>query len=152
MPKSIQSPGSVIKLFLRGYQLNPTSLAKQLQLSQATVRLLTLDKTKISVQVALRLAKFFSMKPEYWLKLQNDYDLAMAVKNAKLNKVVKAIPRAKKPTAAELKSGAAKAKRGPKAKAAKGGKAAKGAKTGAKPRAAKGSRAGAKRGRKAAKK
>ena len=133
MPKSIQSPGSVIKLFLRGYQLNPTSLAKQLQLSQATVRLLTLDKTKISVQVALRLAKFFSMKPEYWLKLQNDYDLTMAVKNAKLNKALKAIPRAKKPTASELKNRTAKAGKKPKT-------------------AKKGPKAGAKRGRKAAKK
>jgi addiction module HigA family antidote len=115
----MQSPGSVLKLFLRGYQLNPTSLAKYLSLSQATVRLLTLDKTKISVQVALRLSKFFSMKPDYWLKLQNEYDLAVSEKNAKLAKVLKSIPVAKKPSAAELKKSAAP-KRGPKSKA--GGK------------------------------
>jgi addiction module HigA family antidote len=97
MPKIVQSPGTVLKLFLRGYQLNPTSLARELKLSQATVRLLTLDKTKVSVHVALRLAKFFSMKPEYWLDMQNSYDLFLAANNKKFTAVLKAIPVAKKP-------------------------------------------------------
>ena len=139
MPKPVQSPGTVLKLFLRGYQLNPTSLAKELKLSQATVRLLTLDKTKVSVHVALRLAKFFSMKPGYWLDLQNSYDLSIAEGNKKLAAVLKTIPVAKKPApgqkAAPEKGPAKKAakpkapaKRGPKAKAApktRRGKAAK---------------------------
>jgi addiction module HigA family antidote len=101
MPKSIQSPGTVLKLFLRGYNLNPTSLARELKLSQATVRLLTLDKTKISVRVALLLAKFFDMKPQYWLDLQNNYDLSLAADNKKLTALLKSIPKAKKPAAAQ---------------------------------------------------
>jgi addiction module HigA family antidote len=127
MPKPVQSPGTVLKLFLRGYQLNPTSLARELKLSQATVRLLTLDKTKISVHVAFRLAKFFNMKPQYWLDLQNSYDLALGAKSKKLTAVLKTIPVAKKPAGgrkAAGKKGPAKktvkartsAKRGPKAK------------------------------------
>ncbi|MCL2066103.1 MAG: HigA family addiction module antitoxin [Treponema sp.] len=99
MPKSIQSPGSVLNLFLRGYSLNPTSLSKQIKLSQATVRLIALDKTRISVSVAMRLAKFFKMKPEYWLNLQTQYDLYLADSNAKLKKLIKSIPTAKKPKA-----------------------------------------------------
>ena len=101
MSKSIQSPGSVLKMFLSEYQMNPTSLSKQIRLSQATVRLLTLDKTRISVSVAMRLAKFFSVKPEYWLNLQTQYDLALANSNAKLKKVINSIPAAKKPASAK---------------------------------------------------
>ena len=101
MAKSIQSPGTVLKFYLRGYQMNPTSLSKQIRLSQATVRLLTLDKTRISVSAAMRLAKFFGMKPEYWLNLQTQYDLIRANSNAKLKKVISTIPVAKKPAAAK---------------------------------------------------
>jgi addiction module HigA family antidote len=102
MAKVIQSPGSTLKLFLRGYQLNPTNLAKYLKLSQATVRLLTLDKTRISAHVALRLSKFFNMKPDYWLNLQNEYDLAQAAADSKFKSVLKSIPVAKKPSAADI--------------------------------------------------
>jgi addiction module HigA family antidote len=117
MAKAVQSPGSVLKLFLRGYQLNPTNLAKHIKLSQATVRLLTLDKTRISAHVALRLAKFFSMKSDYWLNLQNEYDLAQAAADSKLAKVLKSIPAAKKPSAADLaKSKKDASKEGPKAR------------------------------------
>ena len=127
MPKPIQSPGTVLKLFLRGYNLNPTSLAKELKLSQATVRLLTLDKTKIYVRVALILAKFFDMKPQYWLNLQNNYDLSLAANDSKLAALIKSIPKAKKPTAAEKaaakKSGAEKKTAKPKAPAKRGAKA-----------------------------
>ena len=124
MSKTVQSPGNVLKLFLRGYGLNPTSLARGLKLSKATVRLLTLDKTKISVHVALRLAKFFSMEPGYWLELQNSYDLSLEANNKKLAAVLKTIHKAKKPTAAELaQSEKEAAKSGPKAGAKKGPKA-----------------------------
>ncbi|MDR0582797.1 MAG: HigA family addiction module antidote protein [Treponema sp.] len=125
MPKSIQSPGTVLKLFLRGYNLNPTSLARELKLSQATIRLLTLDKTKISIRVALLLAKFFDMKPQYWLDLQNNYDLSLAANDKKLAALLKSVPKAKKPTAAEKaaakKSGPAKKTAKPKAPAKEGG-------------------------------
>ena len=145
MSKPVQSPGTVLKLFLRGYQLNPTSLAKELKLSQATVRLLTLDKTKISVHVALRLAKFFNMKPEYWLDLQNTYDLSIAAASKSLTAVLKSIPVAKKPAAGQkaaekkgaekktavkktAKAAKAPAKRGPKPGSKRTPKAEKAAK------------------------
>ena len=98
MPIQKQTPGTVLKLFIRGYHLNPTRLSKQIKLSQTTVRLLTLDKTRISVSIAMRLAKFFNNKPEYWLNLQQQLDLHHARSNARLTKLIKAIPVAKKPS------------------------------------------------------
>lgn len=109
MPKTkpVQSPGTTLKLFLREYHLNPTSLAKGIQLSQASIRLMTLDRLKISVKAALRLAKYFNMKPEYWLNLQNTYDMSVAAKDAELNAILKKIPVAKK-TALDEKNPAAR--------------------------------------------
>ena len=110
MPKTklVQSPGTTLKLFLHAYHLNPTSLAKEIQLSQASIRLMTLDKLKISVKAALRLAKFFNNKPEYWLNLQNTYDMLVAAKDAKLNAILKKIPVAKKAALDEKKPAARK--------------------------------------------
>jgi addiction module HigA family antidote len=109
MPKKPpQSPGTVLLLLLRAYQMNPTSLARQIRLSQASVRLMTLDKIKISAQAALRLGKFFNIKPDYWMDLQKSYDLSVAAKDSKLAAELKKIPIAEKP---RLHKGAEPAKK-----------------------------------------
>jgi plasmid maintenance system antidote protein VapI len=51
----------------------------------------------------MRLAKFFNMKPEYWLNLQTQYDLARAASDAKLKKLINSIPIGKEPSAADKK-------------------------------------------------
>ena len=105
MTKAIKSPGTVLKSYLHSYQMNPTSLSKRIRLSQATVRLLTLDKTRISVSAAMRLAKFFGTKPEYWLNLQLQYDMDRANSNARLKKVLNTIQAAKKPGSSRASQG-----------------------------------------------
>jgi hypothetical protein len=50
------------------------------------VRLLILDKSPISLTAALRLAKFFKTKPEFWLNLQTKYDLEKAAADKKIAK------------------------------------------------------------------
>jgi addiction module HigA family antidote len=97
MVKPVQSPGSVLKLFLRAYHLNPTSLARAIKMSQASIRLITLDKIRISAGAALRLGKIFDISPEYWLKLQNAWSLEQAAKDTKLAAVIKTIPAAQTP-------------------------------------------------------
>jgi addiction module HigA family antidote len=98
MAKSVtKDPGSVLKSFLAEYQLNPSRLGIAVKLSQSTVRQITLNKMKISVPVALRLAKFFGNPVEFWIDLQIKYELSEADKNAKLNAVLKEIQKAKKP-------------------------------------------------------
>jgi len=84
MQKNNQTPGTVLKSLLAKYGLNCNRLAKAINMSNAMVRLLVLDKSPISVAAAFRLAKFFKTQPEYWLTLQMKYDLAVAAKDKAL--------------------------------------------------------------------
>jgi addiction module HigA family antidote len=91
-----QNPGAVFKSYLDQYNLTAAKVAEDIKLSQSSIRLLIGGKLKISVPIALRLSKYFGNKPEFWIDLQNTYDLAETVKNPKFAAIFKAIPKAKK--------------------------------------------------------
>jgi addiction module HigA family antidote len=112
MPK-IQSPGTVLNALLDKYQLNPTALARDIKLSQSAVRQITIEKAKISVSIALRLAKYFGTTAKYWLDIQSAYDLAEAEKDPKLSDIIKTIGKVKAPAPAAKKA-AVPAKKGAK--------------------------------------
>jgi len=97
MPKTTQTPESVLKSLIEEYQLNPFSLSKAIKLSPSAVRQLVTGKSKISVPTAFRLAKFFDNPPAYWLDLQRETDLNDAAKDKELQDVLKSIVKAKKP-------------------------------------------------------
>jgi addiction module HigA family antidote len=84
MQKNIQTPGTALKAMLEKHGLNCNRLAKAINMSNAMVRLLVLDKSPISVAAAFRLAKFFKNEPKYWLDIQMQYDLANAAKDKSL--------------------------------------------------------------------
>ena len=86
-----QTPGTVLNALLKKHGLNCNRLAKAINMSNAMVRLLVLDKSPISVAAAFRLAKFFKNKPEYWLDLQMKYDLAQAANDKSLAKELNGI-------------------------------------------------------------
>jgi addiction module HigA family antidote len=91
MPKSLQSPGTVLQSLLDQYHLNPNRLGKEIKLSQSAVRQIVIGKARISAPVALRLAKYFGKKAEYWLDLQTQYDINAASQDKKLAVVLKAV-------------------------------------------------------------
>jgi addiction module HigA family antidote len=91
-----QSPSAVFKSYLAEYNLTAAKVAADIKLSQSSIRLLIGGKLKISVPIALRLAKYFGNKAEYWVDLQNTYELAESAKDPKLVPILKAIPKAKK--------------------------------------------------------
>jgi addiction module HigA family antidote len=123
-------PNVVVKNLIDEYQLPVNQVASDLKLSPSAIRQIISGRTKITTQVALRLAKYFNMTPEYWINIQNQYDLSVAQKDSELSGIIKNIQKAKKP-AAKAKSkepakvaGKAKASAKPKA-APKPAKAAK---------------------------
>jgi len=99
MPKSSQTPATVLQSLMDEYQLNPFSLSKAVHLSHSAVRLLVIGKSKVTVPTALRLAKFFDKTPAYWLDLQREADLNEASKDSNLQDILKTITKAKKPAA-----------------------------------------------------
>jgi addiction module HigA family antidote len=122
---TIQTPGSVLQSLLDEYQLNPGKLGAAVKLSQSAIRQVVIGKTRISVPVALRLAKYFGNTPEYWIDLQNKYDLAEAAKDSELTAVLKDISKGKKPAPQKAEKPAAPAKKAPPKKASSQGPASK---------------------------
>ena len=99
MAKTKQTPGSMLLDHLAKYALNCNRLAKEIKCSQTALRLISLDKSRITTSIAVRLAKYFGTKPEFWLLAQMEYDLAKAANNKTLAKQLKGIPKVGKPAA-----------------------------------------------------
>ena len=91
MKKIESTPGAAISALLAKNGLNCNRLAKAINMSNAMVRLLVLDKSPISVSAAFRLAKFFKNTPEYWLNVQMRYDIAKVQSDKALAKEIAAI-------------------------------------------------------------
>jgi len=96
MAKKNQTPGSILLELLEKYGLNCNRLSKEIKCSQTALRLISLDKSRITTSIALRLAKYFGTKPEFWLLAQMNYDLAKAANDKALAKSLKNISKARK--------------------------------------------------------
>jgi addiction module HigA family antidote len=143
----LQTPVAAINEKIAEYQLSIGKLAVDLKISQSLLRQVLSGRTRLSLGLAHRLAKYFGTTPEYWWDLQTAGDFAEIKKDAELAKDLKDISKAKKPTAKEI----AAAKEKQDAKAARSAKASKAGKLAKAPaKAKKEAKAAAPRGRKAA--
>jgi len=97
MPNTKQTPGSLLLDFIDKYDINCNRLSKEIKCSQTALRLISLDKSRITTSIAVRLAKYFATKPELWLLAQMEYDVIKAANNKTLLKALKGIPVASKP-------------------------------------------------------
>jgi antitoxin HigA-1 len=91
MAKTKQSPGTLLLELIEKYNLNCNRVSKDIKCSQTALRLISLDKSRITTSIAVRLAKYFGTKPEFWLLAQMDYDLKKAANNKTLIKALKGI-------------------------------------------------------------
>jgi len=74
-------PGEILKEeFLVPMGITQTKLAKELHTSFRAINELVNQKRGITVEMALRLSKYFGTSPELWLNLQNSYDLYRVAK------------------------------------------------------------------------
>jgi len=96
MAKTKQSPGTLLLELIEKYNLNCNRVSKDIKCSQTALRLISLDKSRITTSIAVRLAKYFGTKPEFWLLAQMDYDLKKAANNKTLIKALKGISKASK--------------------------------------------------------
>lgn len=73
------SVGEILnELFLQDLKITQTDLAKYLGVSFRTINEIVNNKRSLSVDMALRLARFFDTTPEFWLNAQNAYDISKA--------------------------------------------------------------------------
>lgn len=71
-------PGEILKEELEVLGLNATSLARELAVPINRITSILHAKRAITIDTALRLARFFNMTPLFWLNLQAAYDLKIA--------------------------------------------------------------------------
>ena len=69
-------PGEVLEEeFLKPLSLSAYRLAKETKIPQTRISEIIKKRRRITADTALRLSKFFGTSPQFWLGLQNDYDL-----------------------------------------------------------------------------
>lgn len=61
---------------MKPLKLSATALAKQIHVSPPTVNDIVREKRAITPEVAVRLGRFFATSEQFWLNLQNAYDVS----------------------------------------------------------------------------
>jgi addiction module HigA family antidote len=73
-------PGEVLlKEFLKPMELSQNRLGLDIGVHPRRINEIVLQKRRVTADTALRLAKYFGTSPQFWLGLQNDYDLDLAM-------------------------------------------------------------------------
>lgn len=69
-------PGEILEEeFLKPLGVSAYRLAKETQIPQTRVSEIIKGRRRITVDTALRLSKYFGTSPQFWLNLQDEYDL-----------------------------------------------------------------------------
>ena len=72
-------PGEVLaELYLKPLGMSAIALAKRLNVPRTRIERLVRGETSLTVDTAMRLARFFGNTPEFWMNLQRAHDLARA--------------------------------------------------------------------------
>ncbi len=72
-------PGEILREeFLAPLEMSANALAMKLRVPAPRINDLVREKRGVSVDTALRLARFFNNTPEFWINLQTAYDLKIA--------------------------------------------------------------------------
>ena len=69
-------PGTIVKSSLEELGLSVTAAAKVLGVTRPTISKIVNGRAAISPEMAIRLSKAFGSTPEFWLRLQLNFDLA----------------------------------------------------------------------------
>ncbi|WP_442881895.1 HigA family addiction module antitoxin [Devosia sp.] len=72
-------PGEYLREeLLEPLSLTPYALAARLGVPRTRIERLVREETGVTPDTALRLGRFFSMTPEFWVNMQGLYDLTLA--------------------------------------------------------------------------
>lgn len=99
MPKNripLDTPGEILlEEFLKPMGISQYELAKAIKVPQIRISEIVRGMRAISPDTSLRLGQYFKMSPNFWLNLQNDYDLRIAkrkIENLEIIPFKKSIP------------------------------------------------------------
>jgi len=69
-------PGEILKEeFLDPFGISAYRLSKEIKIPQTRISQIIKGKRRITANTALRLSEFFGNSPQFWMGIQDDYDL-----------------------------------------------------------------------------
>jgi antitoxin HigA-1 len=69
-------PGEILREeYLSPLGLSAGALARKLNVPRTRIERLLAEDTAVTIDTALRLARFFETTPEFWINMQTGYDL-----------------------------------------------------------------------------
>lgn len=74
-------PGRILRRELAARDLSANALARALRVSSGRIVDILNAKRSISAETALRLGRYFGNDPQFWINLQGQYDLAVAMRD-----------------------------------------------------------------------
>ncbi len=81
--KAAIHPGEILLTeFMEPLGMTAYRLAKELHVPQPRVHSVVRGKRSISADTAVRLGIYFKLPAQFWMNLQNEYDLRLAASNA----------------------------------------------------------------------
>jgi len=81
-------PGEVLREdFMRPLKLTVNKLALELRVPATRIGEIIHERRRITAETALRLARYFHTNPEFWLNLQNFYDLEVTKRVGKVSEI-----------------------------------------------------------------
>src|ERR1700726_4792418 len=81
-------PGEVLREdFMRPLGLRVNKLALELHVPATRIGEIVHERRRITAETALRLARFFHTNAEFWLNLQNFYDLEVSRRSGKVSEI-----------------------------------------------------------------
>lgn len=84
--KNLIPPGEILlEEFLRPMKISQNKLAMDIRVPTPRINAIVNGRRAITADTALRLGKYFGTGPEFWINLQNNYDLCIAASRLKGN-------------------------------------------------------------------
>jgi|SRR5579864_467255 len=81
-------PGEILREdFMKPMNLTANKLALDLHIPATRIAEIAHERRRITVDTALRLARYFNTNPEFWLNLQNFYDLEVSRRSGTLSEI-----------------------------------------------------------------
>lgn len=85
-------PGEILREdFMKPLELSVNKLALELHVPATRIGEIVNERRRITAETALRLARYFKTNPEFWLNLQNFYDLECERRAGKLKEIEKQV-------------------------------------------------------------
>ena len=71
-------PGAALQEFLEDYELTQSRLAREIRVPARRISAIIKGERGITADTAVRLARYFGNRPDFWLGLQELYDVREA--------------------------------------------------------------------------